>query len=44
MDPELPGRVGTVVATDDYRPERYGVLLDGETGARSFAEDELERV
>lgn len=44
MDPELPGREGTVVATDDYRPGHYGVLLDGETGARSFAEDELERV
>ena len=43
MAPEMPGRVGTVVGTDDYRPGYYGVLLDGEATARSFAQDELER-
>jgi hypothetical protein len=43
MDPALPGRNGTVVATDDYRPGHYSVLLDGETDARTFAQDELER-
>lgn len=43
MDPELPGKLGTVVATDDYRPGHYSVLLDGESDARTFAQDELER-
>lgn len=43
MAQEMVGRIGTVVGTDDYRPGHYGVLLDGETDARSFAQDELER-
>ncbi|HSM05254.1 MAG TPA: hypothetical protein VK858_11615 [Longimicrobiales bacterium] len=42
MVPELPGRVGTVVGTDEYRPRHYAVLLDGESEAREFAQDELE--
>ena len=42
MDPELLGRTGLIVETDDYRPQRYGVVLDGEERQREFAEDELE--
>ena len=44
MDPELIGRTGLIVATDDYRPQRYGVVLDEEDEARAFNEDELEPV
>ncbi|MEJ2540553.1 MAG: hypothetical protein P8188_11385 [Gemmatimonadota bacterium] len=43
MNPELVGRDGTVVGTDEYRPGHYAVLLDGESRARDFAEDELQR-
>ena len=42
LDPRLVGRTGLVVETDDYRPERYGVVLDDETEQREFNEDELE--
>jgi hypothetical protein len=42
MDPDLIGRTGVVVEVDDYRPRRYGVVLDGETGVRDLHEDELE--
>ena len=42
LDPRLIGRTGLVVETDDYRPERYGVVLDEETDQREFNEDELE--
>ena len=42
MDPALIGRTGIVLGTDDYRPQRYGVLLDEEAEAREFHEDELE--
>jgi hypothetical protein len=41
MDTRLVGLQGTVVSLDDYRPERYGVLLDGESEARDFSLDEL---
>jgi len=44
MDPSLTGRTGIVVQLDDYRPERYGVTLDGESELREFTEDELEDV
>ncbi|NIP60075.1 MAG: hypothetical protein GWM92_11620 [Gemmatimonadetes bacterium] len=44
MDPALVGRSGLVVQVDDYRPERFGVVLDGEEEVRDFAEDELEAV
>lgn len=40
----LLGREGLVVFMDDYRPGRYGVVLDGETERHEFGEDELERV
>ena len=43
MDPGLTGRTGTVVELSDYRPGRYGVVLDGEEAVREFREDELER-
>jgi len=43
VDSSALGRTGTVVATDDYRPRHYGVLLDGETTPRDFSQDELER-
>lgn len=42
MDPTLLSRSGFVAELDTYQPDRYGVLLDGETDVRSFAEDELE--
>lgn len=41
MDSGLVGRTGTVVATDDYRPGYYAVLLDGDSTNRGFAQDEL---
>lgn len=41
LDPRLEGRRGTVVGTDDYRPGRYAVQLDGESEAREFSQDEL---
>lgn len=44
MDPDLTGREGLVVEMDDHRPQRYGVVLDGEETLRDFAEDELEAV
>jgi hypothetical protein len=42
IDPGVIGRTGLVVETDDYRPQRYGVVLDDETEQREFNEDELE--
>ena len=42
IDPALLGRTGLVVETDDYRPQRYGIVLDDETELRELAEDELE--
>jgi hypothetical protein len=44
MAPDLIGRTGVVVELDDYRPGRYGVVLDGETAVRDLAEDELEPI
>ncbi len=44
LAPDLVGREGVVVELDDYRPSRYGVILDGESQIREFAEDELEPV
>ena len=44
MDSTLVGRTGLVVQVDDHRPERFGVVLDGEEEVRDFAEDELEVV
>lgn len=44
MAADLVGREGTVVFLDDYRPSRYGVVLDGEDARRDFSEDELERI
>ena len=43
MGAGVVGKAGTVVATDDYRPRRYGVLLDGDSSARDFSQDELQR-
>ena len=42
IDPRHVGRTGLIVATDDYRPQRYGVVLDEESERREFNEDELE--
>jgi len=39
---DLIGRTGVVVELDEYRPGRYGVVLDAETEVRDFSEDELE--
>ena len=44
MAADLVNREGTVVFLDDYRPGRYGVVLDGEEDRRDFSEDELERL
>ena len=42
IDPATLGRTGLVVGTDEYRPERYGVVLDGDSERLEFDEDELE--
>ena len=42
LDPRLIGKTGLIVETDDYRPQRYGVVLDGESAQREFDQDELE--
>jgi hypothetical protein len=42
LDPRLIGKTGLIVETDDYRPQRYGVVLDEESEQREFDEDELE--
>ena len=42
VDGDLIGRSGVVLELDDYRPGRYGVVLDTETEVRDFSEDELE--
>jgi hypothetical protein len=42
MDPVLVGRTGIVVEADHYRPDRLGVVLDGEGQVRVFAPGELE--
>jgi hypothetical protein len=41
IDPRLVGKTGLIVQTDDYRPGRYGVVLDEETEQREFNEDEI---
>lgn len=43
LDSALIGRTGTVVELSEYRPGRYGVVLDGEEQTREFREDELVR-
>jgi hypothetical protein len=42
VDPALLGRTGIVVEASEYRPQSYGVALDGETTVRVFATEELE--
>jgi hypothetical protein len=42
LDPRLIGKTGLIVETDEYRPQRYGVVLDEESEQREFDEDELE--
>lgn len=44
VDPEMIGRTGRVVKVDEYHPDRYGVVLDGETAIRDFAQEELEAI
>lgn len=44
MDPALLDRTGLIVEIDEYRPQRYGVVLDGETEVRDFTEAELDPV
>jgi len=39
---DLIGKTGVILELDDYRPGRYGVVLDTETQVRDFSEDELE--
>lgn len=41
LDPDLVGRTGVVYDTSPYRPGKYEVVLDGESGVREFAEEEL---
>lgn len=38
----MVGRTGVVVDTSAYRPEAYGVVLDGEREPRMFAPEEIE--
>lgn len=42
MNAALLDREGLIVEIDEYRPQRYGVVLDDETEIREFAEDELD--
>jgi len=42
LESGVVGRTGMVVDSDRYRPQRYGVILDGETQVRYFAPNELE--
>jgi hypothetical protein len=44
MSAERMARTGIVVEVDDYRPDRYGVVLDGEEEVLDFTTDELERL
>ncbi len=44
MDADLIGKTGVVVELDDYRPGRYGVVLDGETQVRDLHESEVEPI
>jgi hypothetical protein len=44
MARDLIGKTGVVVELSDYRPGRYGVVLDAETKIRDFSEDELEPI
>lgn len=44
MDPGLIGRTGLIVRTSEYRPTRYGVVLDDEAEMREFSEDELQPI
>ena len=44
VDPGVAGRAGVVVFANDYRAERIGVVLDGETRMRIFLPSELEIV
>ncbi len=41
-DPTLVGRTGIITESTDYRPDRLGVVLDGEGQIRMFAPGELE--
>jgi hypothetical protein len=42
IDPAIVGRTGTVVESSEYRPHCYGVVLDDDVEARTFALAELE--
>jgi hypothetical protein len=42
LEAGVEGREGRVTEASEYRPHRYGVLLDGEQGARYFRPEELE--
>lgn len=42
LEEAILGREGLVVDASQYRPHRYGVILDGETRVRYFVAEELE--
>jgi hypothetical protein len=42
LSAELVGRTATVVELDEYRPGRYGVVLDGDAEVLDMAADELD--
>jgi hypothetical protein len=44
MDASQIGKTGLIVDVNDYRPNHYGVTLDGESERRDFLEDEIEPV
>ena len=41
LEAGLEGRSGVVTDASEYRPHRYGVLLDGEQATRYFRPEEL---
>ncbi len=42
LDGAVIGRSGIVVVSSDYRADRLGVVLDGETQPRMFSPGELD--
>lgn len=44
IDPAWIDRTGIVVKVDEYHPERYGVVFDGESVIRELTVDTLEAI
>ena len=41
LEAGLEGRTGSVTDASEYRPHRYGVVLDGDANVRYFRPEEL---